>query len=262
MTVVGAAASLLFIFPVFIMIMTALKPEVEIFNMELLPRVFTTENLRIIFTEKNFEQNILNSLFVAVLATFLSLILQSTSAYALSRLRFRGRDQVFLLVISTMMIPFSVIMIPLFIITNSMHMGNTLWGVVIPVAANGYGVYLLRQFFFGIPRDLDESAFIDGASHFRIFYSILLPLCKPIITTLGTSYFIYNWNNYLWPMIVINDKSKWVIQVAIASFKSERMVRWNMVFAGAVIASIPMFLLFAFFQRYIVAGIKTSGMKT
>lgn len=262
MTVIGAAASLLFVFPVFIMLMTSLKPQTEIFNMEIFPKAATIENFRTIFTEKSFERNILNSLFVATLATFLSLILQSTSAYALSRLRFRGRNQVFLLIISTMMIPFSVIMIPLFIITNAMNLGNTLWGVVIPVAANGYGVYLLRQFFFGIPRDLDESAFIDGASHFKIFYKILLPLCKPIITTLGTSYFIYNWNNYLWPMIVINDKAKWVIQVAIAGFKSERQVEWNMVFAAAVIASIPMFLLFAFFQRYIVAGIKTSGMKT
>lgn len=252
---------LFFIFPVVIMLVTSVKPDTEVFSMSLLPSVISFDGYIKIFTEYHFLSSIGNSLFVAVITTALSLFMQSTSAYAFSRLRFRGKNIMFILVLSTMMIPFSVLMIPLFLITKSLHLTNTLWGIIIPIAANGYGVYLLRQFFLTIPRDLDESAFIDGASHYQIFYKVLLPLCKPILMTLGTSYFIANWNNYLWPLIVTTSEKLRLIQAAIAGFKSERQTLWNLTFAATAVASIPIFLLFSYFQSYIVDGIKTSGMK-
>lgn len=262
LTILGAAVSLIFIFPIYIMIITSLKPSADIFDMRLWPKTFTLSNYVEIFTKYKLLRSIANSLFVAATTTLLSLFLQSTSAYAFSRLKFPGKNRLFLVVLSTMMVPFSVIMIPLFLITRTFHLTNSLWGMIIPIAANGYGVYLLRQFFWGIPKELDESAFIDGATHFQIFYKILLPLCKPILMTLGTSYFIFNWNNYLWPMIVATRKEQWLIQVAIAGFKSERQIMWNLIFAATVVASIPIFLLFSYFQKYIVDGIKTTGMKS
>lgn len=259
--VVGFILACLIFFPILIMFITSIKGETDIFSMSLIPKAVTFEGYVTIFTEYGFLRNIGNSLFVAVITTMLSLFLQSTSAYAFARLRFRGKSFFFILVLSTMMIPFSVIMIPLFLIVRSFHLTNQLWGIIIPIAANGYGVYLLRQFFTTIPRELDESAHIDGASHFQIFYRILLPLCKPILVTLGTSYFISNWNNYLWPLIVTTSQELKLVQVAIAGFRSERQTLWNLIFAATVVASVPIFLLFSYFQSYIVEGIKTSGVK-
>ncbi|WP_052377825.1 carbohydrate ABC transporter permease [Robinsoniella sp. KNHs210] len=260
-TTLGIIIGLFFIFPVIVMLVTSVKPDTEIFSVNLIPSAISFDGYLKIFTEYHFLKNIGNSLFVAVITTMLSLFMQSTSAYAFSRLHFRGKNVMFILVLSTMMIPFSVLMIPLFLVTKSLHLTNSLWGIIIPVAANGYGVYLLRQFFITIPRDLDESAFIDGASHFQIFYKVLLPLCKPILMTLGTSYFIFNWNNYLWPLIVTTSEELRLVQVAIAGFRAERQTLWNLTFAGTVVASVPIFLLFSYFQSYIVDGIKTSGMK-
>jgi len=257
----GVLIGLIFLFPIYIMLMTSIKPVTQIFDLKLIPDTAVFSNYVEIFQKYDFTRCIRNSLIVAVVTTCLSLFMQSTSAYALSRLRFRGKNAVFFLVISTMMVPFSVLIIPLFLIAKALHLTNTLAGIIIPIAANGYGVYLLRQFFFGIPRDMDESAFIDGAGYFQIFFRILLPLCKPILITLATCYFLYNWNNYLWPIIVTTKKELWLVQAGIAGFRSERTVEWNLVFAASVVTSVPLFLLFAFFQKFLVEGIKTTGIK-
>ncbi|MDO4273215.1 MAG: carbohydrate ABC transporter permease [Eubacteriales bacterium] len=261
LVIIGLIISVTLFFPILVMFITSIKGDTEIFHLSLIPKSISFEGYVKIFTEYGFLKNIGNSLFVATVTTFLSLFLQSTSAYAFARLRFRGKKIFFLIVLSTMMIPFSVIMIPLFLITKTLHLTNTLWGIIIPIAANGYGVYLLRQFFVTIPRDLDESAHIDGATHFQIFRKVLLPLCKPILVTLGTSYFIANWNNYLWPLIVTTKPELKLVQVAIAGFRSERQTLWNLIFAATVVASVPIFLLFSYFQSYIVEGIKSSGVK-
>jgi multiple sugar transport system permease protein len=261
LTIIVGIIVLFFIFPLYILIITSFKPALDIFDMRLIPRAVTIANFTDVIKSQNFLQYIYNSLFVAVITTSLSLFLQSTSAYALSRLKFRGKNKIFVLIISTMMIPFSIIIIPLFIITKDLNLLNSLWGMIIPIAANGYGVFLLRQFFYSIPMDLDESAFIDGASHYTIFFRILLPLCKPILITLGASYFIFNWNNYLWPVIVSNNQSQWLVQVAITSFQGQHGSEWNLILAASVVACLPIFILFSFFQRYLVEGIKTSGIK-
>ena len=262
LTIFGIIIGLMFAFPIYVIIITSFKPNTQIFDMKLWPDTFTLENYISVFVQFRFLDAVKNSLFIAVITTALSLFMQTTSAYAFSRLNFRGKNAMFMLAISTLMIPFTVLLIPLFLIVRSLGLADSLWGIIIPIAANGYGVFLMRQFFITIPKDLDESARIDGASFFTIYWRILLPLCKPILMTLGASYFISNWNNYMWPVIIINDPDKYVIQMTIAGFSQEHSTAWNLIFAGTVICSVPIFLLFYYFQKYIVEGIKTTGIKS
>jgi len=260
-TIVGLMIGLIFIMPVFIMIITSFKPSTQIFDMRLWPSTFTVESYVRVVTKYSFLHSVRNSLFVSVMTTALSLLMQTTSAYAFARLRFRGKRGMFLAVLSSMMVPFPVILIPLFLTVRTIGLSNSHWGIIIPLAANGYGVFLMRQFFMTLPKDLDESAHIDGASYFLIYWRVLLPLCKPILMTLGTAYFIFHWNNYIWPIIILNDSSLHVIQMTIAYFTTMHRTEWDMIFASTVISSVPIFLLFSYFQRYIVEGIKTTGLK-
>jgi multiple sugar transport system permease protein len=260
-TLFGMMIGLLFIFPIYVMIITSFKPSTQIFDLKLWPDTFTMQSYVDVVTKYSFINAVKNSLLVAVVTTALSLFLQTTSAFAFARLRFRGKNFVFVVILSTMMVPFSVILIPLFIIVKMIGLTNSLWGIIVPIAANGYGVFLMRQFFLTLPKDLDESACMDGASFFKIYWKILLPLCKPILMTLGTAYFIHNWNNYMWPVVIINDSTKWMIQIAISAFSQEHEIAWDMIFAATVISSIPIFLAFSYFQSYIVEGIKTTGIK-
>lgn len=251
------------IFPIYTMVISSFKAQTDIFKMELFPHISTLswDNYKQVMQEENFGLYVGNSFFVSTIVTVAALIFHAMCAYSLARLEFPGRKIVFGWIVSTLMVPFSVIMIPLFIIVNKMGLINNLWGVIIPMIPNAYGIFLFRQFFLGIPRELEESARIDGASIFGTFVRIVLPLAKPITVTLAVSFFLANWNNYLWPLIVAQDRKIWLLQIAIASFKSERAVAWNLVMAASCIAALPTIILFFIFQRYIADGIKTSGIK-
>ncbi|OCT12790.1 sugar ABC transporter permease [Paenibacillus pectinilyticus] len=258
---VGALLAVMFIFPIYIMIISSLKPVTQIFDLRLIPDTITFSNYLDIFTKQKFQVFVLNSSIISVSVTVISLLIHSMSAFALARLRFPGRKFIFLLILSTMMIPFSVIMIPLFITVRSLGLTNNLLGVILPSIPSAFGIFLLNQFLLGIPTELEEAAKVDGASLFRIYRSIALPLSKPILSTLAAMYFIGNWNNYLWPLIVTPGRKFWVIQVAIANFKGEHAVEWNLILAASVVASLPVIVLFIFFQRYLVEGIKMTGIK-
>ncbi|HIR28136.1 MAG TPA: carbohydrate ABC transporter permease [Candidatus Choladousia intestinigallinarum] len=255
--------ALIIVFPVYVMVISSFKQNEDIFSMELLPSLssLTLNNYITVFTEENLGANIWNSFFVATIVTVVALIFHAMSGYALARLEFKGKKIIFTWIISTLMIPFSVIMIPLFIIVKQMGLINNLWGIIIPMIPNAYGIFLFRQFFLGIPRELEESAKIDGASYFGVFLKIVLPLAKPIAVTLAVSFFLANWNNYLWPLIVAQDRELWLVQIAIANFKSSQAVEWNLVLAASCVASLPIIILFFIFQRHITEGIKTSGIK-
>lgn len=262
LSVLAMFIGLVFVFPVYVMLITTLKPETSMFDMKLWPEVVTFENYVEVVTNFSFLNSVKNSLFIAVVATLLALFCQTLSAYAFSRLNFKGKNFMFILTLSTMMIPGCVLIIPNFLVVKFLGFGSSLWAVILIAIPSAYGVFLMRQFFSTLPKDLDESAVIDGASYFRIYWNILLPLCKPIIMALGISYFIGNWNSYLWPLLLINEQSKQVIQITIVGFSEEHKTAWDMIFAASAIASIPIFLLFSYFQSYLVEGIKTSGMKS
>lgn len=259
----ASAIAIVIVFPVYLLIISSFKESQDVFNMNLFPSLstLTLENYKTVFTEENFGGNIFNSFYVATIVTVVALLFHAMSGYALARLNFRGRKVIFTWIISTLMIPFSVIMIPLFIIIKNMGLINNLWGIIIPMIPNAYGIFLFHQFFLGIPKELEESAKIDGASYFGVFWRIVLPLSKPIAVTLAVAFFLANWNNYLWPLIVAQDRELWLVQIAIANFKSAQAVEWNLVLAASCVSALPIIILFFVFQKHITEGVKTSGIK-
>jgi multiple sugar transport system permease protein len=261
LNIIAAVLALAFVFPIYVLVTASVKPLQEIFDMRLIPKTFTLASYIEIFTEQHFEVYLQNSAYIAIAVTLLSLFFHSMAAYALARFRFPGRTTIFIGILSTLMIPFAVIMIPLFLIVREFGLINNLWGIIIPSIPNAFGIFLLHQFFLGIPKELEEAAKIDGSSRFGTYWRIALPLSKPILLTLAVAYFLGNWNNYLWPLIVTTKRELWVIQIAIANFRSERLVDWNLILAASCLASLPVIVLFSYFQKYLVDGIKTSGLK-
>lgn len=260
---VALLIAIIIVFPVYLLVISSFKENKDVFNMNLFPALstLTLENYKTVFMEENFIKYIGNSFFVASIVTIVALFFHAMSGYALARLNFKGKKVIFTWVLSTLMVPFSVIMIPLFIIVKKMGLINNLWGIIIPMIPNAYGIFLFHQFFLGIPKELEESAKIDGASYFGVFMRIILPLSKPIAVTLAVAFFLANWNNYLWPLIVAQDRELWLVQIAIANFKSAQAVEWNLVLAAACISALPIIILFFVFQRHIADGVKMSGIK-
>lgn len=230
-------------------------------DLSLIPKHPTLKNFITIFQSSEFSIYISNTVIYAGTVTIFVLLISSMAGFSLARLKFPGRDFIFLTILSTLMIPFSVIMIPLFLIVKAFGWVDSLTGLIIPNLFTGFGIFLLRQFYMGIPRELEEAGEIDGLSLFGIYFRVVLPLSKPILYALAIFVFLANWNNYLWPLIVISSEENWVLTQGIASFASEHTVEWNLIMAGTTVGIIPTILLFAVFQKQLVEGIKMTGMK-
>jgi alpha-1,4-digalacturonate transport system permease protein len=209
----------------------------------------------------NFWRYFGNSLIVTVAATLLTLLINSMAAFALSKYEFRGRDTVLLVTISTLMVPVSVILIPVFLVITEVGWNNNLLGIIIPAAATPTGVFLLRQYMLTIPDELLDSARIDGASEWRIYLQIILPLARPALAVLAIFSVMWRWNDFLWPLIVLSRSELFTLQVGLNSFQGELQVQWNLILAMTVLTLLPITLVFAFLQRYITTGIATTGMK-
>jgi alpha-1,4-digalacturonate transport system permease protein len=209
----------------------------------------------------NFVLYLTNSVIVTVAATFLTLLFNSMAAFALSKYKFRGRDSVLLLTIGTLLVPLSVILIPIFLVITEIGWNNNLLGVIVPGAATPTGVFLLRQYMLTIPDELLESARIDGASEWRIYLQIILPLARPALAVLAIFSVMWRWNDFLWPLVVLSRNELFTLQVGLNSFKGELQVQWNLILAMTVLTLLPITLVFAFLQRYITTGIATTGMK-
>jgi multiple sugar transport system permease protein len=208
-----------------------------------------------------FTHYLLNSLVVAFTVTVLSLVVNSCAAYVFARIRFPGRDLLFVVFLATMVIPFEVLAIPLYLEMRVLHWVDTYQALIVPFIASPLGMFLLRQFFLGLPAELEEAARIDGCSLFGAFWRVVLPNATPALIAFGLIRFQFSWDSFIWPLIVAPSPPVRVIQVAIASFDSDQLVQWDLIFAAAVIASLPIVLLFAFLQRYYVQGVVTSGIK-
>ena len=248
------------VFPVILMIISSFKPSKDVFDMRLLPRRITLEGYQKVL-EQGFGRYFLNSLIVSLTVTVVALIFHAMAGYVLARVEFKGRQTIFLWILSTLMVPFAVIMIPLFIMMKEFSWINTYAGLIIPAIPHAYGIFLFRQFFMTLPNDLEEAAAIDGCSAFGIFMRIYLPLSSPIIVTLAVAFFIANWNNYLWPLIVSQKKEMWVLQVALSNFVGRLDTPWNTVMASGVTSVLPVIIIFFFLQKRIVDGVKMSGIK-
>jgi multiple sugar transport system permease protein len=247
--------------PLVWMISAAFKESAEIFNSSLIPRRPTLENFRYVFIELPFVRYILNTFFIAGTITVVALFFHSMAGFAFARLKFPGRDVIFLGIFSTFLVSLPVIIVPLFILVQRLGMVNNYAGLIIPAIFNAFGIFLLRQFYLGIPGDLQEAAIIDGASFWRIYWNIMLPLSRPILSALAVFFFLVNWNAFLWPLTITTNQELWVVQVAIASFQNQYTAAWNYVMAASAVVALPTLFLFFLFQRQLVDSIKTTGLK-
>lgn len=208
-----------------------------------------------------FVRNFFNSLFVATTVTLGVLLTSSLAAYAFARIDFPLRDQLFLGYLGTLMIPGAVTMIPVFILIKKIGWVNTYQALILPAMFTAYGTFLLRQFFLTIPKDLEDAAIIDGCSRFRIYWSIILPLSKPALATLATFTFLGSWNDFMWPLIVLNSKEMMTLPVALASFQGLYTTEWTLLMAAASMVLIPVIVVYVFNQRFFVRGIVLTGLK-
>lgn len=209
----------------------------------------------------NFLTYLKNSVIVTFTATVITLVINSMAAFALSKYRFKGRDAIFVLIISTLMIPISVVLVPVFLVITEIGWNNNLWGVIIPGAATPTGVFLLRQYMLTIPDELLDSARIDGASEWRIYWQLILPLSGPALAVLAIFSIMWRWNDFLWPLIVLSRSEVFTLQVGLNAFQGELNIQWHYVLAMTVLTLLPITIVFAFLQRFITTGIATTGLK-
>jgi multiple sugar transport system permease protein len=227
----------------------------------LFPSEFDFSHYKFLFQNLEMTRHFLNSLILAVLVTIISLLFNSMAAYAFAKLRFGVKDKLFKFLLSLMIIPGQVTMLPLFLMLKELGFINTYLGIIIPGMASVFGIFLLRQFMMSIPDSLIDAARIDGASDMKIFFKIILPLSKSILITLGIFTFIGVWNDFLWPLIVMTDSSMYTLPVALANLMGEHTQDTELMMAGSVITVMPIIILFALVQKYYISGILIGSVK-
>jgi len=210
---------------------------------------------------QDFARYFFNSAVVAVAITLGNLLLCSLAGYSLTKFHYRGRGLLFLLILSTMMLPLEITMVPLFLIIKQLDWANSYQGLIVPFLVDGFGVFLMRQYMLSIPKDLIDSARIDGASELRIFWMIIMPLCKPALVALAVFTFREAWDMYIWPLIIITKDSQRTLPLGISLFMSSYGTSWDQLMAIAVLGTLPMILLFFFLQRAFIQGIAATGLK-
>lgn len=255
--------SIVYLFPVLWVVLSSFKTQSDLYAWppSFIPPNFTLENFRIAFSEGNFGLYFWNSTFVTITSTLIMILINTMAGFALAKYKFKGNTFLLIAFISTLMIPLEVIMIPIFSVISKLGLYNTLWGIIIPPAATPTGVFLMRQYLLSVPDDLLEAARIDGASEWKIYYSIILPLAKPIIAVLAIFSFMWRWDDFLWPLIVISDPQKYTIQLALSNFIGQYDVDWSSLLAMTTVTMIPVLIVFLIFQKQFVKGMATSGLK-
>ncbi len=259
-----SAIALLMLFPLLWLLSTSLKsPAENIFQFppQLIPSQPTFQNFVQVWQTNPFGTYLFNSTVVAVLTVSLNLLFCSLAAYPLARLDFRGRDAIFAGVISTIMIPFQIVMIPLYILTVQLGLRNTYLGIIFPGIASAFGIFLLRQAFQGVPKELEEAARMDGCSELGLWWNVMLPAVRPALVTLALFVFIGSWSDFLWPLIVLDQPEYYTLPLGVATLAGTFSLDWRLIAAGSVISIAPVLLFFLFMQRYIVPTDTGSGVK-
>ncbi|MCU6792664.1 carbohydrate ABC transporter permease [Paenibacillus sp. WQ 127069] len=254
---------LLWIFPVLWVVISSFKTNNVLYSFpaKFWPQPITFEHFTEAWGKGNFGLYFKNSVVVTISSTILLLFINSMAGFALAKYSFRGSSIILIGFISTLMIPLEVIMIPIFKVLSFLGLYNNLLAIIIPPAATPTGVFLMRQYLLTVPEELLEAARMDGASEWKIYWRIILPIAKPMLAVLAIFSFMWRWDDFLWPLIAISDPSKYTIQLALSNFIGEFNVDWGSLLAMSVITMIPMLAVFLTFQRYFVSGMITSGMK-
>jgi putative chitobiose transport system permease protein len=259
-----AIIAIIMLFPLLWLISTALKsPTENIWQSppQLLPSQPTLENFSKVWQSLPFGTYLYNSILVSVLTVSLNLLFCSLAAYPLARLSFVGQNGIFIAIVSTIMIPFQIVMIPLYILTVQLGLRNSYLGIIFPSLASAFGIFLLRQAFLGIPKEIEEAARLDGSSELELWWHIMLPAIRPALVTLAIFVFIGAWSDFLWPLIIIQDESLYTLPLGVAKLAGTFSLDWRLVAAGSVISITPVLLLFLLLQKYIVPTDTGSGIK-
>ena len=261
--VVLALLAVVFLFPIFWVITSSFKPAGELFAWP--PRLFgqnpTLDNYIGAFARGNFAVYFRNTFFSTITATLLTVAINVMSGYVFAKYDFKFRGLLFALVLSTLMVPLEVIMIPIFRVIVATNLFNNLWGIIIPAVASPTSVFLARQYYISIPNEFMEASRIDGASELGIFLRVMLPMAKPVIAVLCIISFMWRWNDFLWPMLVIQSRNLFTIQLALANYSGEFAVDWNSLLAMSSISMIPVIIIFILLQKHIIGGITAGGVK-
>jgi multiple sugar transport system permease protein len=257
--------ALLFISPLIFMIVTSFKTSNDATAVppSWLPIPFTTQAYESIFTADGTPvfRWFLNSLVAAAANAAIVVVTASLAAYPLARMNFRGKNFIFGMIVATLLIPPVILIIPNYLVVGSLGWLNSLVAIIIPTAASAFGVFFMRQFFVSLPLELEEAALIDGTNRFQIFTKIILPLAKPAMATLALLAFLTNWNDFLWPVYVLFSPEVQSLPAGLSTLQTANAVRYDLLMAGAVIASVPVLILFVFLQRFIIEGVSRSGVK-
>lgn len=256
--------ALLIVVPLLWIVLTSFKTDFDAISSPLnpIPRPFTTDAYRTLASgQQPIFRWFLNSVAAAVLQTVLILVTASAGAYALARLEFRGKRIVFGAIVATLLVPPVIFLIPNYLIVQNLGWLDSIWAITIPGAAGAFGIFFLRQFFIGLPLEIEEAARMDGAGDFRIFWQIVLPLARPALATLAVLSFLNNWNDFLWPVYVLLSPENQTLQPGLAVLQGAYSTHFSIVMAGAIIASVPVLILFTIAQRQIVESVASSGIK-
>lgn len=256
----GALAMLL---PFYWMLITAFKPQQEILRLPVTwwPAQPTLKHWLDAFRVAHFGQYFLNSVFLSVTITVFNLLTSAMAGYVFAKFQFRGRDALFIFVLSGLMIPFNVPLIPLYGLMVKFNWANTFWAVIVPSIYTPLGIFLLRQYIHSIPNDLMDAARVDGANEFDIFFRIVLPLCTPALAALGIFALTFNWNDFLWPFIVLDDPSLWTLPVGLARLRGRFTIDYGLIMAASALTTLPMLIFYFFAQRRFIEGITLTGLK-
>ena len=258
--VVGA---LVVAFPLYWMFATAVRPKKEIFSggFDLVPSTFVWSNFSDAWNKLPWDQFYINSIAIAAIAVPVTVFINLLAGYTFAKYKFPGRDILFLLMISTLMIPIQVIMVPEFLIVAKLGWVNTWWGVLVPRAAEAFGLFMVRQFMVSIPDELIEAARLDGAGEFTIFRRVVLPLSWPVIAVLSIFTFMWRWNDFAWPLVVLQEESAYTVPLGLNLMQGQYFTDWTGLMSMSLLSIIPMLLVFIVFQRYFIQGIASTGFK-
>lgn len=261
---VGSVAMLM---PFYVMLAMSLKSPAEVAKTSILawPHQMQWSNYGEVLTNPNVSFRLLlrNTMLISTLSTLGVVLTSALVAYPFARLNFRGKDRLFVLLLSTMMLPGIVTMIPTYVMFKYLHWIDTFYPLIVPAFFGGgaYNIFLLRQFFMGLPRELDEAALLDGASHSTIFWKVVMPLSGPALATVGVFAFIFNWRDFLGPLLYLNDKDKQTLELGLQTYQTLANQQWNLIMAGSVLVMTPLIIIFLVSQRYFVKGIVMTGLK-
>ena len=259
LTVLG----LFYLFPIIWVFLSSFKGYIELFEYppKFLPKSFYPINYIESFVKGDWVRYFTNTFLVTAVSTLICVVISEMGGYAFAKYNFKGRNFLFILFISTLMLPLEVLMIPIFIVIKKVGMYDSLWGLIIPSAATPFGIFLIRQFYLSIPNEYIDSARIDGAHEWQIFLRIMVPLGKSIMACLAIFSALWRWNDYLWPLLVIRNDNNYTLQLALANFSGQYNIQWQTIIAMMVLSMLPLLIIFLFFQKQIVDGMAMSGLK-